>query len=41
MEYVSFGYVGTEQILAKQPPIPKEEIMPVNDAVKIILERIR
>jgi hypothetical protein len=41
MEYVSFGYVGTEQILAKQPPIPKEEIIPVNDAVKIILERIR
>jgi len=41
MEYVSFGYVGTEQILAKQPPIPKELIMPVEDAVKIILERIR
>jgi hypothetical protein len=41
MEYVSFGYVGTEQILAKQPPIPKKEIMPVKDAIKIILERIK
>lgn len=41
MKYVSFGYVGTEQILTKQPPIPKKEIMPLNDAVKIILERIK
>ena len=41
MKYISFGYVGTEQILAKQPPIPKKEIMPLNDAVKIILEEIK
>ena len=41
LDYISFNYVGTEQILAKQPPIPKKLIMPVNNAVKIILERIK
>lgn len=41
MEYVSFGYVGTEQILAKKPPIPKKEIMSIKDALKIILERVK
>jgi hypothetical protein len=41
IHYISFGYVGTEQILQKNPPVPSQLIIPLDKAVNKILKVLK
>lgn len=37
VKYISFGYVGTEEILKKYPNLPRSQYIDVNEAANLIL----